>query len=163
MRVREIPGSLEPGLSRRRGADAAAKQLIGVGQRVQPFLGRDAREIPDPERVGGRVSLRCAETRPPRLVALQVDAERDDGHPLGRDLQQARHDRRVILADGDEAIDVGHLPPNQIERAGAVRFDEIVQEQVLALQRAAHRAVQGLADRIGQSDQQRVRQVDEIG
>ena len=52
--------------------------------------------------------------------------------------------------------------PNQVERLLPVRLAEPVEEQILALQRAADRHAKRTAHRRRQADQQRVRQVDDV-
>ena len=127
-----------PAASSRTGAvaDAAAEADVGVGQHVQSLLRRDAREVADAERVAVVV---------PPFVALHVDPERHDGDAGGRNLQQLRHERRAVLADRDEAVDVAHLLPDQRDRLLPIRRRQAVQEELLALQRAADRPLQRLA------------------
>ena len=54
-----------------------AQPRVRVAQNVEPFLRRDAREVADRERI--------AAARDTGTVALDVDADRDDVHLLGRD------------------------------------------------------------------------------
>ena len=66
------------------------------------------------------------------------------------------------MADRHERVDVDARGADQIERLPAIRLAEAVEEQILALQRAADRHAQRAAERRGQPDQQRVRQVDDV-
>ena len=46
----------------------------------------------------------------------------------------------VVVADGDEPIDIRYRTPNQSERARTVRLDQPLEEEIFTLQRAAGRA-----------------------
>ena len=105
---------------------------------MQPLLGREAREVADAEDTAAAATP---------FVAGQVDAQRRHGDPVGRDPEQLRHDRYVEGADRDERVDVGDLPPNQIERPAPVGLDEPIEKEILTLQRTAHGAVQRLPQR----------------
>ena len=123
---------------------------------MQSFLRRDAREISHAVRGRGRL-LGSA------LVAVQIDPERHDRDPVGPNPEQPRHRRHVVLADGDEPIDLRDLPANQIDRLAAIRFEQAIEEEILSLKRAADRTMQIVAQRSGEADEQRVRQIDDVG
>ncbi len=52
--------------------------------------------------------------------------------------------------------------PNQPHRLGAIRLAESVEEQILTLQRATDRRPELALQRLGQTEQQRIRQVDDV-
>jgi hypothetical protein len=60
-------------------------------------------------------------------------------------------------------IHVGDLRANQVDGARAIRLDQPVQEEIFALERAADRTLQRPSQRGGQPDEERVRQVDDVG
>ena len=101
--------------------------------------------------------------RRPLVVAGEIDAERHDGHSLGRNFQQTRHHRRVIVADRDEHIDIRHALLNECDNAIAILLRQPFKKKIFALQRAADRPLQRLAQRPGEANQQRVGQVDDVG
>jgi hypothetical protein len=114
---------------------------------VKAFVWGDAREIPDGEGVRrARVGL----------VTVEPDAERDHADALPVEAQAARHLAGAELAHGHEPIDALRVPTNQRQRIRPVRLAEPVQEDVLALERAADRHLQGSLDGRRQRDQQRV-------
>ena len=57
---------------------------------------------------------------------------------------------------------MSHRRANQRHRLAAIFMAEAVEEQILALQRAADRRLQLAAQRRGEAEQQRVRQVDDV-
>jgi hypothetical protein len=120
---------------------------------VQPLLRRDPREIAHPKHAGVRLAA---------VVAGEVDAERHDSHTVGWNAEEARHDRHVVFADRDEAIHVSDLRANQIEGALPIRLDETLEKEILPLQRAAHRSLQRLPQRLRQADEQRVGEIDDV-
>ena len=133
---------------------ARSEARVRRGKRVQTFFRRDASEIADAEHTFKR--------RAP-LVAIQVDAERNDVDPIGGNLQQPGHDRRIVAADRQKAVDVGDLLADQVDRLLPERLDQTVEKKVFSLQRAADRLTQCLPQRSSQPDQQRVGQVDHVG
>jgi hypothetical protein len=58
---------------------------------------------------------------------------------------------------------VTDLVADQSESPLAIVRQQAVQEQLLALERAAHRPVDGTLQRLGQRDEQRVGDVDDVG
>ena len=76
--------------------------------------------------------------------------------------RQRRHEFRAVIADGDEVIDVADLFADQVQRLIAIGRSQTVEEQLLALQRAAHRPIQCFAKRRRQRDKQGVGKVDDV-
>ena len=148
---REIPGRDE---ARAPDARSRAEPAIGIGEHVQALLGRDPREVADRERL--------LSPRRPGRVAIQVDAERHEPHLLARDAEIARHVVEVVPADRQERVDVRAGRADQIHRLLLPGLAEAVEEQVLALQRAADRRLQRPLERFGEPEQQRVGQVDDV-
>ena len=109
---------------RRRLPNTPAKPYVCVGQDMQPFLRRHAREVSDRKALPRR--------RGARLVPRHADPERHGRDPSKRNLQVPRHESGAVLAHGDKAIDSHDLPPDQRERLFTVRRHETIQEEFLA-------------------------------
>jgi hypothetical protein len=77
---------------------------------------------------------------------------------LARQAEVLRHEGGVVVADREEGVHGSDLPADERERLRAVRLDQVLQEQVLPLQRAADGPAQAAAERAGQADEQRVGQ-----
>jgi hypothetical protein len=149
---RQISRGFEPNGNTRQ---ATSEQAVGFGENVQPLFRSDPREVAHAERQRRR--------RVASFVAGQIDPERHDRHLFRSDLEQARHRWHVIVADRDEPIDIGHLPPDQLDGSGAIRLDEAVEKQIFALQGAGDRPFQRVSQRPRQADEERVRQIHDVG
>ena len=97
-----------------------------------------------------------------RGLLRDVDPEGHRAQPRAGQVQVARHVLGVEIADRDEARDGVPVRPDQAQRLRAVFRGKALQEEVLALQRAAHRPPQGADERRGEAEQQRVGQHDEV-
>ena len=78
------------------------------------------------------------------------------------DLQVPAHTPGVVVADGDERVDVRDLLADEGHRPRPVGLGQAAQEDVLALQGAVDGAAQGLPEGLGDADQHRVRDVDDV-
>ena len=95
-------------------------------------------------------------------VQLEIDAVRDHDDPLPRHVEIVRHEAGIERVEGDEAIDIGGPLAEQGANAGVVRRRNLLDEDVLARQRAHGRRPRRRLHRACQSHEQRVRQVHHV-
>ena len=67
-------------------------------------------------------------SRHARFVALQIDAERHDAHLALGNAEVAGHELRAVVADGDEAIHMLDMAPDQLQRLRAVRLGQSLEK-----------------------------------
>ena len=145
MAGRHISRRVQPHASR---AAAPAKSHVRVGQHMQPFLGRDAREVADTKfAVPGGRGL-------PTLVTRHVNPERHDRDLATGNLEETRHEPRAVLTHRDEAIHMPDLLPDQTDRLLPIWIRQPLDEKFLALQRAADRPLQRPSQRRCQRNEQ---------
>ena len=73
-----------------------------------------------------------------------------------------RHEPTIVLAHRKEPVDVARGRLDEIERLLLVRRAESFEKQIVSLERAANRDLELTLQRLGQAEQQRVRNDDDV-
>src|SRR5919112_6802763 len=97
-----------------------------------------------------------------RGVAVQVDPERRQPHLRTSDSEIAGHEIDVVPAHWQERVHVRARFADQIERLLTVWIAKPVKKQILTLQRAADRHLESAPQWLRQSEEERVRQIDDV-
>ena len=139
-------------------AGVASKLQVAFRQYVQALLGRDAREVAYCKTVFSNTRRLVTDW----VIAFQIDSQGHHAHLALRNAKVPAHEVRVILAHGREACNVFDIGPDQFQGPASIRLRKLAEKQILALQGAAHRPIHGLVDGLRQSDQQGIRQRDNV-
>ena len=131
----------------------------GIDQSVESFFGADAGEVPDGERFV--LGIRGC----PRLAIMfgQVDAQWQGVELAGVEPEVADHVIAVVVAVDNEPVEVGGSFVNGFDRLGAIRLDQVFQEDVVSLEDTQQGNVDVLPDGPGGTGQQGVGEADDVG
>ena len=133
----------------------------GVEQSIESLFGADAGEVPDCERVViGLCRRECARLS---IVVGQVDAQWQFVELAGIESEVADHVIAIVVAVDDEPVEVGGSFVNRFDGLAAIRFDEVFEKHVVALQDTQERDIDLFPDRFGGAGQQCVREADQVG
>src|SRR4030095_12085846 len=110
---------------------------------MQSFFRSDAGKVPESKRVLCSFSLGS--------IPFQVNPQRHYLNFFPRNAQISGHELLVVVADGDECIDIFAVLANEIMRFAAIRFEQAVEKKIFTLKRADNRAIQCFLERPGES------------
>src|SRR5437660_467019 len=115
---------------------------------MKTLFRQDARKVADRETVRTKTKT--------RVIALQVDSQRDHVHFLFGNCEIARHEAGAVIANGDERVHRLDLCANEVQRLCAPRVAKPFEKQFLALQRAAYGTPERGFEWSSQADEQRI-------